>query len=232
MRKISRTNLKKRLVNRGKSSKRAIRNRNLFSLRRLNNLGVKTKRTDLIDFRERKGECGRFFELGTVVRFRGLKGEIYVKPMLGILYELNRKKFESGILIDKILMFRIEDRFFEAKVSKCRVLHGGFYFTIEGLNTRNDVSKLRLSDVLILEELLDDGTLTQFDSCTCMGFKVVNLEGKGLGTVSEIGGSKFQTHFKTSKTIIPNVPGIVREVKRGSKTIIVNWSDGWIENNQ
>ena len=110
-------------------------------------------------------------------------------------------------------------------MSKCRVNHGGFYLRIDGFDTRDKVANLRFSDVLIHRETLAGKLLSQIDSY--IGFVVLNSDGKNLGTIIEIGGSQFQSYLRTSKTMIPNVPKFVTEVRKSSKTVMVNWSDEW-----
>ncbi len=84
---------------------------------------------------------------------------------------------------------------------------------------------MRFSEVLIHKESVPGVLISQIDSY--VGFMVLNVEGKQLGTILEVGGTKYQTYFKTSTTIIPNVPSIVIEVKKDSKTVVVDWSDSW-----
>ena len=129
-------------------------------------------------------------------------------------------------LFDRLaVFFRLENKFFEAVVSKSRSGCEGFYFTLEGLNTRTKVANLRFSEVLIHKESVPGILISQIDSY--VGFMVLNIEGKQLGTILEVGGTKYQTYFKTSTTIIPNVSDIVIEVKKDSKTVVVDWSDSW-----
>jgi ribosomal 30S subunit maturation factor RimM len=123
------------------------------------------------------------------------------------------------------VFFRLENKFFEAVVSKSRRGSEGFYFTLEGLNTRTKVTNLRFSEVLIHKESIPGILMSQIDSY--VGFMVLNIEGKELGTILEVGGTKYQSYLKTSTTIIPNVPSIVIEVKQDSKTVLVDWSDSW-----
>ena len=46
----------------------------------------------------------------------------------------------------------------------------------------------------------------QFQMDSYVGFMVLNTEGKQLGTILEVGGTKFQTYFKTSKTLSDDRP--------------------------
>ena len=56
---------------------------------------------------------------------------------------------------------------------------------------------------------------------------MLNIEGKQLGTILEVGGTKYQSFLRTATTIIPNVPNIVVEVKKDARTVVVDWSDSW-----
>ena len=84
---------------------------------------------------------------------------------------------------------------------------------------------MRFSEVLIHKDSAPGILISQIDSY--VGFTVLNIEGKQLGTILEVGGTKHQTYLRTSTTIIPNVPNIVVEVKKDAKTVVVDWSDSW-----
>ena len=84
---------------------------------------------------------------------------------------------------------------------------------------------MRSTEVLIHKESVPGVLISQIDSY--VGFMVLNVEGKQLGTILEVGGTKYQSYLKTSTTIIPNVRSIVIDVKKDSKTVVVDWSESW-----
>ncbi|MDA9689324.1 hypothetical protein N9V13_02795 [Betaproteobacteria bacterium] len=225
MQKITRTNLNNRLTGRIKHSLKERNSKNLFSRRRLLNLGLSDRLTETIEFIDRENLSDSLIRIGAVAGFRGIRGDIYVRftiPMLGL--------FNSGhiqpCLFDRLdVFFRLKNKFFEAVVSKSRSGSEGFYFTLEGFNTRTKVVNLRFSEVLIHKDSVPGILISKMDSY--VGFMVLNTEGKQLGTILEVGGTKFQTYLKTSKTVIPNVPDIVIAVKKDSRTVVVDWSDSW-----
>ena len=224
MQKITRTNLNK-LPSRNKNSQKETNSKNLFSQRRLLNLGLRGRLTQTIEFLDREGLCGSVVQIGVVAGFRGIRGDIYVKATAPV-WELFSSRGTEPCLFDRhAVFFRSENKYFEAVVSKFRSGSKGFYIRLEGLNTRTMVANLRFSEVLIHKESVLGIHISQIDSCE--GFMVLNVEGKQLGTILEVGGTKYQTYLKTSTTIIPNVSGIVVEVKKDSKTVIVDWSDSW-----
>ena len=225
MQKISRTNLNNRLPSRNKHSEKERNSKNLFSQRRLLNLGLSEGLTKTIEFLHRESLSESLVHIGTVAGFRGIRGDIYVRFTMPV-WELFGSRGIKQCLFERLaVFFRLENKFFEAVVLKSRSGSEGFYFTLEGLNTRTKVANLRFSEVLIHKESVPGVLISQIDSY--VGFMVLNVEGKQLGTILEVGGTKYQSYFKTSTTIIPNVPSIVIEVKKDSKTVIVDWSDSW-----
>ena len=225
MQKITQTNLNNRLTSRNKHSQKERNSKNLFSQRRLLNLGLSDRLSKTIEFLDRESLSESLVQIGTVAGFRGIRGDIYVRFTTAV-WELFGSRGLEPCLFDRLtVFFRLENKFFEAVVSKSRSGSQGFYFTLEGLNTRTNVTNLRFSQVLIHKASVPGILVAQIDSY--VGFMVLNIEGKELGTILEVGGTKYQTYFKTSTTIIPNVPNIVIEVKKDSKTVVVDWADGW-----
>ena len=225
MQKITRTNRNNRLTSRNRHSQKERNSKDLFSQRRLSNLGLSDRLTKTIEFLDRGSLNESLVQIGTVAGFRGIRGDIYVRFTTPV-WKLFGSRDLGPYLFDRLVVFfRLENKFFEAVVSKSRGGSEGFYFTLEGLNTRTKVTNLRFSEVLIHRESVPGILMSQIDSY--VGFMVLNIEGKQLGTILEVGGTKYQTYFKTSTTIIPNVPNIVIEVKKDSKTVIVDWSDSW-----
>ena len=142
-------------------------------------------------------------QIGTVAGFRGIRGDIYVRATTPV-WELFSSRDESPGIFDRLaVFFRLENKFFETVVSRARSGCEGFYFTLEGLNTRTEVANLRFSEVLIHKDSVPGILISQIDSY--VGFIVLNIEGKQLGTILEVGGTKYQTYLRTSTTIIPNV---------------------------
>ena len=225
MQKITRTNLNNRLTSRNKHSHKERNSKNLFSQRRLLNLGLSDRLTKTIEFVDRESLSESLVQIGTVAGFRGIRGDIYVR-FAAPVWELFGSRDLEPCLFNRIaVFFRLENKFFEAVVLKSRSSSEGFFFKLEGFNTRTKVANLRFSEVLIHKKSIPGILMSQIDSY--VGFMVLNIEGKELGTILEVGGTKYQSHFKTSTTIIPNVPNIVIEVKKDSKTVIVDWSDSW-----
>ena len=72
--------------------------------------------------------------------FRGIRGDIYIKATTpwGLLV---RRSKNPGIFDRLAVFFRLENKFFETVVSKSRTGCEGFYFTLEGLNTRTEVAE-------------------------------------------------------------------------------------------
>ena len=225
MQKISRTNLNNKLASRNKHSQKERNSKNLFSQRRLLHLGLSEGSAKNIEFLHRESLSESLVHIGTVAGFRGIRGDIYVRFMMPV-WELFGSRVIKQCLFERLaVFFRLKSKFFEAVVSKSRIGSGGFYFTLEGLNSRTKVANLRFSEVLIHKESVPGVLISQIDSY--VGFIVLNVEGKQLGTILEIGGTKHQSYFKTTTTIIPNVPSIVIEVKKDSKTVVVDWCDNW-----
>ena len=225
MQKTTQTNLNIRLANKNKHSRKARNNKDLFSQRRLLNLGLSPSLTKTIEFLERANLCESVVQVGTVVGFRGIRGDIYVRAATPV-WELFSSRGESPGIFDRLaVFFRLENKFFETVVSRARSGYKGFYFSLEGLNTRTEVANLRFSEVLIHKNSVPGILISKIESY--VGFIVLNIEGKQLGTILEIGGTEHQTYLKTSTTIIPNVSDIVVEVKKDSKTVVVDWSDSW-----
>ena len=225
MQKITRTNLNNRLTSRNKYGQQERSSKNLFSQRRLLNLGLGDRLAKTIEFLDRGSLSESLVQIGTVAGFRGIRGDIYVRFMMPV-WELFGSRIIKQCLFERLaVFFRLKSKFFEAVVSKSRSGSGGFYFTLEGLNSRTKVANLRFSEVLIHKESVPGVLISQIDSY--VGFMVLNVEGKQLGTILEIGGTKHQSYFKTTTTIIPNVPSIVIEVKKDSKTVVVDWCDNW-----
>ena len=225
MQKISRTNLSNRLASRNKHSQKERNSKNLFSQRRLLNLGLSDRLTKTIEFVHRESLGESLVHIGTVAGFRGIRGDIYVRFTMPVWKFFSSRGIEQCLFERLAVFFRLENKFFEAVVSKSRSGSEGFYFTLEGFNSRTKVTNLRFSEVLIHKESVLGILMSQIDSY--VGFMVLNIEGKQLGTILEVGGTKYQTFFKTSTTIIPNVPSIVIEVKKDSKKVVVDWSDSW-----
>ena len=225
MQKITRTNLNSRLTSRNKRSQKEKNSKNLFSQRRLLNLGLSDKLTKTIEFLDRENLSDSLVQIGSVAGFRGIRGDVYIRFTMAVRELLSSRDIEPCSFDRLALFFRLKNKFFEAVVSKSRSGSEGFYFTLEGLNTRTEVANLRFSEALIHKESVPGILISQIDSY--VGFIVLNIEGKQLGTILEVGGTKYQSYFKTSTTIIPNVSDIVIEVKKDSKTVLVDWSDGW-----
>ena len=225
MQKTTQTNPNNRLASKNKHGRKARSSKNLFSQRRLSNLGLSRSLTKTIEFLERVNFCESVVQVGTVAGFRGIRGDIYVRATTPV-WELFSSRQESPEIFDQLaVFFRLENKFFESVVSKARNGCGGFYFSLEGLNTRTEVANLRFSEVLIHKDSIPGVLISQIESY--VGFIVLNIEGKQLGTILEVGGTKHQTYLRTSTTIIPNVSDIVVEVKKDSKTVVVDWSDSW-----
>jgi len=189
------------------------------------NLGLSGRLTKAIEFFDREVPSKSLVKIGTVAGFKGVRGDIYVRFTMYVRELCGSRGIEPSLFERLAVFFRLENKFFEAVVSKSRIGSEGFYFKLEGLNTRTEVANLRFSEVLIHKESDPGMLMTQIDSY--VGFMVLNVEGKQLGTILEVGGTKYQSFFKTSTTIIPNVPNIVIEVKKDSKTVVVDWSDSW-----
>ena len=189
------------------------------------NLGLSDQLAKTIEFLNRESLSESIVKIGDVVGFRGIRGDIYVRFTTPVWEWFNSRALEPGLFDRLAVFFRLENKFFEAVISKSRSGSEGFYFTLEGLNTRTKVADLRFSEVLIHKESVPGILMSQIDSY--VGFMVLNIDGKELGTILEVGGTKYQTYFKTQTTIIPNVPNIVIEVKKDSKTLVVDWSDNW-----
>ena len=225
MQKTTQTNLNNRLASKSKNGRKARSSKNLFSQRRLSNLGLSRGLRKTIEFLERVNLCESVVQVGTVAGFRGIRGDIYVRATNPV-WELFSSQHESPGIFDRLaVFFRLENKFFEAVVSRARNGCGGFYFSLEGLNTRTEVANLRFSEVLVHKNSIPGVLISQIGSY--VGFIVLNIEGKQLGTILEIGGTKYQTYLRTSTTIIPNVSDIVVEVKKDLKTVVVDWSDSW-----
>ena len=224
MQKITRTNLN-RLPSKNKNSQKERNSKNLFSQRRLLNLGLRGRLTQTIEFLDRKSLTRSLVQIGLVAGFRGIRGDIYVRATTPVWELFSSRGMEPSLFDRLTVFFRSENKFFEAVVSKSRSGSEGIFIRLEGLNTRTEVACLRFSEVLIHKESVLGMLISQIDSY--VGFMVLNVEGKQLGTILEVGGTKYQTYLKTSTTIIPNVSGIVVEVKKDSKTVIVDWSDSW-----
>ncbi len=225
MQKATQTNLNNRLASKNKHRRKAKSSKNLFSQRRLLNLGLTRGLTKTIDFLERVNLCESVVQVGTVAGFRGIRGDIYVRATTPV-WELFSSRDDSPGIFDRLaVFFRLENKFFETVVSRARSGCEGFYFSLEGLNTRTEVANLRFSEVLIHKDSVPGILISQIESY--VGFIVLNIEGKQLGTILEIGGTKHQTYLRTSTTIIPNVSDIVVEVNKDSKTVVVDWSDSW-----
>ena len=176
-------------------------------------------------FFDREVPSEALVQIGSVAGFRGIRGDIYVRFTTPVR-ELFCSRVIAPSLFNRLaVFFRLENKFFEAVISKSKSGSEGFYFTLEGLNTRTKVANLRFSEVLIHKESGPGMLISQIDSY--VGFIVLNIEGKQLGTILEVGGTKYQSYFKTPTTIIPNVSDIVIEVKKDSKTVVVDWSDNW-----
>ena len=225
MQKISRTNLNNRLASRSKHSKKEKNSKNLFSQRRLFNLGLSDRPTKTIEFLQRESLGESLVHIGSVAGFRGICGDIYVRFTMPAWELFGSGGIEQSLFEGLAVFFRLENKFFEAVVSKSRSGSKGFYFTLEGLNTRTKVANLRFSEVLIHKDSVPELLTSQIDSY--VGFMVLNVEGKQLGTILEVGGTKYQSYLKTSTTIIPNVRSIVIDVKKDSKTVVVDWSESW-----
>ena len=225
MQKITRINLNNSLTSKNKHIQKERNSRNLFSQRRLLNLGLSDTCTKTIEFLDRDDVSESLVQIGTVVCFKGIRGDIYVRFTMPVIGLFGLRRLEPCLFERLAVFFRLENKFFEAIILKSRRGSKGFYFTLEGLNTRTKVANLRFSDVLIHRESVPGMLLSQTDSY--VGFMVLNVEGKNLGIILEVRGTKYQTYFKTSKTMIPNVPDIVIEVKRDLKTVVVDWSDSW-----
>ena len=225
MQKLTRINLNNSLTSKNKQIQKERNSKNLFSQRRLLNLGLSGTCTKTIEFLDRDGLSESLVQIGTVACFKGIRGDIYVRFRLPVIGLFGLPLLEPYLFERLAVFFRLENKFFEAVVLKSRRGSEGFYFTLEGLNTRAKVTNLRFSDVLIHRESVPGMLLSQTDSY--VGFMVLNVEGENLGTILEVGGTKYQTYLKTPKTMIPNVPDIVIEVKRDSKTVVVDWSDSW-----
>ena len=225
MQKITQTNLTNRLTSRSNHSQKDRSSKNLFSQRRLLNLGLSDRLTKNTEFLDRGSLSKSLVKIGTVAGLKGIRGDIYVRFAMYVPELCDSRGIEPRLFERLAVFFRLESKFFEAVVSKSRSGPEGFYFKLEGLNTRTEVSNLRFSEVLIHKESAPGMLMSQIDSY--VGFMVLNVEGKQLGTILEVGGTKYQSYFRTSTTIIPNVPNIVIEVKKDSKTVVVDWSDSW-----
>ena len=225
MQKATQTNLNNRLASKNKHRRKARRSKNLFSQRRLLNLGLTRGLTKTIDFLERVNLCESVVQVGTVAGFRGIRGDIYVRATTPVWELFSSRDHSPGIFDRLAVFFRLENKFFETVVSRARSGCEGFYFSLEGLNTRTEVANLRFSEVLIHKDSVPGVLISQIESY--VGFTVLNIEGEQLGTIIEIGGTRYQTYLRTSTTIIPNVSDIVVEVKKDSKTVVVDWSDTW-----
>jgi ribosomal 30S subunit maturation factor RimM len=188
-------------------------------------LGLSDILTKPIEFFDRGRLSESLVQLGTVSGFKGIRGDIYIRFTTPVRELFGSQGMEPCLFDQLAVFFRLENKFFEAVVLKSRSGSEGLYLTLEGLNTRSKVVNLRFSEVLVQKESVPGILISQIDSC--LGFTVFNIEGKQLGTILEVGGTKFQTYFKTSTTIIPNVSDIVIEVKKESKTVLVDWSDSW-----
>ena len=162
--KTTRTNLNNRLASKNKYSRKARNSKNLFSQRRLLNLGLSYNFTKAVEFHERVNLSELVVQIGTVAGFRGVQGDIYVRPAKPV-WELFGSRSEGSEIFDRLaVFFRLENKFFETVVSKARNGCKGFYFTLEGLNTRTGVANLRSSEVLIYKDSIPGTLISQMDS--------------------------------------------------------------------
>ena len=128
MQKTTQTTLNNRLASKNKRSKKARNSKNLFSQRRLLNLGLSNSLTKTIEFLERVNLSESVVQVGTVAGFRGIRGDIYVRATTPV-WELFSSRDESPGIFDRLaVFFRLENKFFETVVSKARSGFEGFYF--------------------------------------------------------------------------------------------------------
>ena len=123
MQKITRTNLNNRLTSRNKHSQKERNSKNLFSQRRLLNLGLSDRLAKTIEFLDRESLSESLVHIGTVAGFRGIRGGIYVRFTMPV-WELFGSLGIRQCLFERLaVFFRLENKFFEAVVLKLSLIH-------------------------------------------------------------------------------------------------------------
>ncbi len=104
MQKISRINLNNRLASRNKHSQKERNSKNLFSQRRLLNLGLSDRLTKTIEFLHRESLSESLVHIGTVAGFRGIRGDIYVRFSMPV-WELFGSRGKKQCLFERLAVF-------------------------------------------------------------------------------------------------------------------------------
>ncbi len=114
-----------------------------------------------------------FFEVGQIIGFHGLKGEVKVLP-----YTENPERFEQ------IHRVYIEGQSYD--IRKVRIQKGKVFLYLDGINDRTQAEKLKDKVLLIPREDADPPEEDEFFLEDLIGLKVIDKEGNKIGTLTGI----------------------------------------------
>jgi 16S rRNA processing protein RimM len=163
--------------------------------------------------------------IGQIVRPRGVKGEVNVKPLTDF-----PPRFKQ---LETVFLELPQGEIRELKMTKASVRGNFVCLNFAGIDTREQAAalngaylKIRRAEVLPLAE----GSFYQFE---LIGLEVKTSTGEKVGVVDEVlefpANSVLVVKAEAKSFLIPVIRNVIKEVKKDAGEIIINVIDGLLD---
>jgi len=161
-------------------------------------------------------DCGLVI-MGRVIGVYGVRGWVKVK---------SHTRERADILDYDLWMLRLQDVWCEFRIAEGRIHGAGLVARLEGFADREAAVTLMGADIAVRTAQLPVLERGAYYWAQLEGLTVVNLQGVGFGTVSnlfETGANDVMVVRGERERLIPYVRDVVREVDLAARTVIVDW---------
>ncbi|MDL2211671.1 ribosome maturation factor RimM [Erysipelotrichaceae bacterium OttesenSCG-928-M19] len=160
--------------------------------------------------------------VGIIVGFHGLKGELKVKTTTDFIKERFKK--------NNVLLLNYQDDLIEMKIASVREHKGLLLITFEGYSHLNDVEKFKGYKLQITKEMLLALENDEYYYFDLIGLEVITYTKESLGKVKSImetGANDILVVETSDKEIlIPFINAVVDEVNLNAKQITLHEIEG------
>ena len=114
----------------------------------------------------------------------------------------------------------------EVRVEQAKVQSGALVAKLEGCEDRDAAALYRGKDIAIPREAFPEAAANEYYWADLVGLEVVNTEGVGFGTVSEVletGANDVLVVKGDRERLIPFIEQVIREVDIAGRSIRVEW---------
>ncbi len=123
----------------------------------------------------------RLVQLGTIIKAHGIRGEVAVRADEDVLEDL--------LANETLFLRRPGDEARPIKVESARAVPGGALLVLEGIGDLDQANGLKGSALLLPRTSLQATEEDEFLTGDLIGLRAVDLEGRELGRVRELGGA-------------------------------------------